>query len=126
MFSGQLVIHHNAEPGLTNVPIRLQVVPPDAAPGPAAGAPARFAIESIHPNPFNAAAEITFTLPSPGDVNLAVYDLAGRELTHVTEGFHPAGRYRVEIDAGNWASGVYIVRLQRKGSVRMSKMVCVK
>ncbi|MDZ4698193.1 MAG: T9SS type A sorting domain-containing protein [Rhodothermales bacterium] len=74
--------------------------------------PAQFTLSPNYPNPFNPRTRITYTLPVATDVRLAVYDLLGRERVVLVDTFQDAGRYAVEMDAGAWASGQYLYRIQ--------------
>src|SRR5207247_1587608 len=64
--------------------------------------PNRFSL-SVNPNP-SRSARVSFALPRGGQVELAVYDLAGRKLSTITSGRLPAGRYTKAWD-GRDASG---------------------
>jgi len=57
---------------------------------------------------------------------LAVYDISGREVKVLAEGFYPAGTHLVEWDAAGLPSGVYFARLQVGGEARTTKMLLVK
>ncbi|HEX9014534.1 MAG TPA: T9SS type A sorting domain-containing protein, partial [Chloroflexota bacterium] len=73
--------------------------------------PGSFGLEAAYPNPFNPATSIRFGLPSDAHVKLAVYDLLGREVARLAEGFHQAGYHTVTWNAQNAASGLYFARL---------------
>lgn len=73
------------------------------------------------PNPFNPTTTISFTLPSPTRVTVQIYDIRGREVKELVDGYLVAGRWDIEWkgedDAGRrLASGVYLysVRAYRK------------
>ena len=126
-YDGQLVFNHNAIFGSTDIPITMNVLHPDAVPGTDLLSPTKFSIESIHPNPFNAGITVSYTISHPGYVNLAVYDLTGREIAYLQDDYHETGRFHVNIDASDWSSGVYLARLESEGGIiRMAKLVCVK
>ncbi|MDZ7290475.1 MAG: clostripain-related cysteine peptidase [candidate division KSB1 bacterium] len=84
--------------------------------------PRRFSLEQNYPNPFgrlpfNPETMIRYTLPFAGEVNLAVYDLAGRRVATVESGFKSAGEHAVRWDGRDRAgqrvaSGVYFYRLE--------------
>ncbi len=84
-----------------------------------AGAPSRAtALAPVRPNPFRTSAEVEFVLANAAEVELAVFDLLGRERRMLARGrTWPAGRHRVTWD-GRGASdgavepGVYFVRLR--------------
>jgi hypothetical protein len=95
-----------------------------------AAAPVGFALTGNYPNPFNPSTTISFTLPSPGAVNLAIYDIAGRKVRDLASGSLPAGFHSVTWDGRDTngksvSSGVYISRLtqgERTVSRRMTLM----
>lgn len=89
------------------------------------GLPQTFTLHQNYPNPFNPSTQIKFDLPTPGNVLLKVYDVLGREVTTLVEGFHEAGHHAAMWDAAGHASGVYFVRFTAtdpSGTVRMNKM----
>ena len=82
-----------------------------------AAQPGALALEQNFPNPFNSGTVIRFDLDRPGEIELSLYDLAGRKVATLARGPRPAGRYEVRWDgrgpAGSrLASGVYLYRLQ--------------
>ena len=88
--------------------------------------PVSFSLYQNFPNPFNPATQITFDLPESGITKLAVYDILGREVNVLLNGFKPAGRYTVSFDAAELSSGIYFYTLQT-GKVRMTrKMILSK
>lgn len=78
------------------------------------------------PNPFNPATTIDFTLPAPGKTRLVVYDVTGRTVAVLVDGFFEAGTHTAVFDGTNLASGVYLARLTAGSTVRTGKMVLVK
>lgn len=71
-----------------------------------------FILEQNYPNPFNPSTIINFQLPEDGFVSLKVYDILGNEIMNLIEEEKTAGRYEVNFNASNFASGVYIYRLE--------------
>ncbi len=88
--------------------------------------PNDFSLQNIYPNPFNATTTIGYSLPAAGNVLLAVYDLAGREVARLVNGVKPAGTHEAVWVADGIASGVYVVRLVAGEKTAMSKVVLVK
>lgn len=93
--------------------------------------PREISLEQNYPNPFNAVTNIGFSLPQSGQVKLQVYDLLGRSVTTLQNGFMQAGSHTVEWDgrsaAGNeLASGVYFYRLQAENFDDTKKMLLIK
>ena len=66
---------------------------------------------SVHPNPFNETTTLTFTLPIASRVELALYDLLGRQVRTVLNEVRAAGEHHVSWDASGLASGIYFVRM---------------
>ena len=88
--------------------------------------PAEFAIRSVHPNPFNAQATVSYSLNRAGHTQLRVFDFAGREVSVYDYGVKQAGYHSAVIDAGALPSGLYIVQLTSGADVRQAKLVCIK
>jgi hypothetical protein len=86
--------------------------------------PERFGLHQNFPNPFNSATTITYELPVSSDVQLAVYDILGRQVRVLVDERRNAGVHRVQFDAGGVASGVYIYRL-KAGSYTQSRRLVV-
>lgn len=88
--------------------------------------PVDFGLIKAYPNPFNSLLRLSFDLNDIADVNVTIYDLAGRELTKLLEKRLIAGRHKIQIDAANWSSGIYLARLQARSATRLVKLVCIK
>ena len=92
--------------------------------------PSAYALEPNYPNPFNPTTEIRFALPEGADVRLIVYDALGREVARLVDGPVGAGYQHATFEAGSLPSGVYLYRLEAKGSAetfaKTGRMVLVK
>ena len=91
-----------------------------------AAGPQDFALEQNFPNPFNSSTLIRFTLAAPQKVELALYNLAGQRLATLAEGAREAGSHQVRWDARDFASGVYLYRLQAGLRVLSRKLVLLR
>jgi hypothetical protein len=79
-----------------------------------------------YPNPFNPATAISFQLSTASFVELKVYDLLGREIgTLLNEELLP-GWYTTQWNGSEYASGVYLYRIQAGRFVQTSKFVLLK
>jgi hypothetical protein len=76
------------------------------------GIPSAFALHTNYPNPFNPTTVLRFDLPEEGYVRLEVFDILGKSVAVLADGLRPAGYYSVVWDAGSYASGIYVARLQ--------------
>lgn len=74
--------------------------------------PDYFGLDQNYPNPFNPGTTIRFMVPKSDFVTLKVYNVLGKEVATLAEGYYQAGEYRVEWDAVDLPSGVYFYRLQ--------------
>ena len=74
--------------------------------------PTKNRLYSAHPNPFNPVTVLSFELRVPSYVNLAVYDISGRLVKELVNGWRDAGSHEVTFDGTDLASGVYIYRLE--------------
>jgi hypothetical protein len=88
--------------------------------------PASFVLEQNYPNPFNPSTTIKFQMPSKGFVTLKIYDIIGREVATLVDGFQEAGPHDVKFDASNLPSGVYLYRITTGTYVAAKKLVLIK
>lgn len=84
-----------------------------------------------YPNPFNPSTSISFYLPFPSAVSLAVFDAGGRRVRILENGVLTGGRYSVQWDGSNdsgspVSSGVYYCRLKAGKKQLTSKMVLLR
>ncbi len=81
---------------------------------------------SAQPNPMSDRTELRFSIHSDEAVTITVLDGSGREVARLLDGQrYDAGRYAVELDAGQLPSGTYLVRL-RAGEGQVVDRVVVR
>ncbi len=78
--------------------------------------PIRFAFRAPQPNPFRSRASLEFDLPTAENVELVIYDAAGRQVRVLVCGLFGAGQHRITWDGENEAGqslapGVYFARI---------------
>jgi hypothetical protein len=93
--------------------------------------PKKTFISFAYPNPFNASVAIRYSLPTESDVNLAIYDIRGREVkTIYKEGDSPGENYVLWDGTDNSgdkvSSGVYLYRLTAGEYEATSRMTLLK
>ena len=88
--------------------------------------PTTFYLDNAFPNPFNSITRLSYGLPVPGLINIAVYDIAGRQITTLVNREHIAGVHTVTWDASDLSSGVYVVKMESEGFSAVSKVVLMK
>ena len=90
------------------------------------GLPTTYAFDAAYPNPFNPTTHIKYALPTAGQVSLVIYDLSGREVARLIDGYQPAGRYKSTWNAGSFASGIYFARFKAAGFIKTQKVILMK
>lgn len=89
--------------------------------------PSSYALHQNYPNPFNPKTKISFTLPKPEPVRLAIYDLSGRLVETLLNTPLSAGVHQVEFDArDSYSSGIYLYKLETTNAMFTRKMVLLK
>ncbi len=87
--------------------------------------PTEFALHQNFPNPFNPITTISFALPVATDYELVIYNVMGQEVVTFT-GHSEPGIVKVDWDASNYASGVYLYKLAAGNFTATKKMVLLK
>ncbi len=88
--------------------------------------PGAFALNQNYPNPFNPTTEVSYQLSAGSLVTLRVYDILGREVATLVNGYQPAGLHTVTFDAKGLASGAYFYRLRSGTNVETKKCMLVR
>jgi len=89
------------------------------------------ALATNYPNPFNGDTVIRFTLPAPGDVELAILDLAGQRVAVLAQGVRQPGSHTIRWDGRGdggrlLASGAYLCRLRVGARVEARKLLLLR
>lgn len=88
--------------------------------------PGTFQLSQNFPNPFNPVTMINYKIQIPCKVVLKVYDVMGREIRTMVDGFQSAGQYSVSFNAVNLPSGIYIYKLNAGSNTLVKKMILLK
>ena len=78
------------------------------------------------PNPFNPTTLIEFELVLDSDVEVKVYNLAGKEIALLHKGFLSRGVHQFMFDASGFSSGVYLYQITTPLSSQTRKMILAK
>jgi hypothetical protein len=112
-----------ASTGLTYVepqaPGAVDVAPPPPA-------PLALRLLPVVPNPLHRFATVEFELPERARVRIALYDMAGRLVRTLADGYRDAGRGSVTLDARGLSGSVYFVKLQVGRTITSRSVVLVK
>jgi len=87
---------------------------------------AAFGLGQNYPNPFNPTTEVRYQLSAAGRAKLVVYDLLGREVVVLADGFQAEGSHTVQMNASQIASGIYVYRLTAGSLTQTRKMIVLK
>ena len=96
--------------------------------------PTEYTLYQNYPNPFNPVTTLKYDLPEAGYVSLIIYDILGRKVKELVNTKQQAGRYEIQFNATNLASGVYIYQLiaanpstsSGRGFMSSKKMILIK
>jgi hypothetical protein len=88
--------------------------------------PIAFSLKQNYPNPFNPSTKISYTVPERSNVSLKVFNLLGSEIAELVNGEIEAGTYKVNFNAVNLPSGVYLYQLKAGEFTQTKKMILLK
>lgn len=81
---------------------------------------------SAYPNPFNSMAKIFYTLPEDKQIEISIFDMLGRKVRSLVNGFEKKGDHTVTFNANSLPSGIYFYNLTAAGYSRTEKIVLMK
>lgn len=88
--------------------------------------PEKFILLQNYPNPFNPVTNIKFSIPENCYVTLKIYDVTGRLVETLLDGYIEAGYYNAEFNGMNFSSGIYYYTLVANGYKQTKKMILTK
>ncbi|RMD50439.1 MAG: T9SS C-terminal target domain-containing protein [Ignavibacteria bacterium] len=88
--------------------------------------PINFSLHQNYPNPFNPETNIQFDVPQVSDVKLEIYNILGQRVSTLINKKLSPGRYVVKTNLSNFASGVYIARMETRNYSKSIKMLLIK
>jgi len=80
----------------------------------------------IHPNPFNTNFKLKFTLIKKSKVNISLFDISGRLIKVLENGFLNSGVYSKIFNASELSSGIYFLRILSNNKTFSRKVVLLK
>ena len=97
---------------------------PNEAQGPSLAGTPQFELR-VAPNPFSSSLDpsISYSLPVAGIVSLNLYDISGKLVSALTQGYHPVGSYSLVTHQRALARGIYLLRLEAGGNRTTQKLV---
>ena len=97
-----------------------------------ASIPKKFSLAQNYPNPFNPSTNIQYSLPYTSKVTLEIFNVLGQRVNLLVNRIEKPGIKRITWNAGEFASGVYFVRViavslnNRKVFTATRKLVLIK
>jgi hypothetical protein len=88
--------------------------------------PEKYTLSQNYPNPFNPSTNIQFAVPSWGKIRVSVYDIRGKLVLDLFNGYMNAGNYIAVFDAGKYPSGIYFCVMKTERYFVTRKMMLVK
>ncbi len=124
------VVHGITEPGVyalfsTSVPTGVNDPPSQG------NLPQRFELSQNYPNPFNPVTTISYSVASPSQVTIEVFNILGRKVRTLVDEMKQAGSYRIEWNGHDEAgkpvsTGVYLYRFSAGDVMQTKKMLLLK
>ncbi len=88
--------------------------------------PSAYTLMQNHPNPFNPTTIIEYELPVRSKVLLNVYDILGNKVATLVNEVKNAGKYKVQFNGADLASGIYFYELTANNNSVIKKMILMK
>ncbi|MBE2228474.1 MAG: Omp28-related outer membrane protein [Ignavibacteria bacterium] len=88
--------------------------------------PDKYELSQNYPNPFNPVTNVHFSIPKSTHASFKVYNAVGQLMGVYLDGYVNAGQYNADIDASNFASGIYYYTLSTPDFTQTKKMILVK
>ena len=89
--------------------------------------PSSFKLYQNFPNPFNPSTRIRFDVPKNNEiVSIKVYDLLGKEVQVLSNGYLNPGSYTTEFNGEKLSSGIYFCTFRSGSHYEIMRMVLIK
>ena len=85
-----------------------------------------YTLLKTYPNPFNNQSQIEFYLPAAGQASLVIYDVQGREVMTLADGYRTGGIHSITFDASMMSTGVYFAMLETAQITMTEKLLLIK
>jgi hypothetical protein len=85
-----------------------------------------FGLASAYPNPFNPCLYIQYVLDQDAQTNIGIFDLNGKLIANLENGFKEAGNYELTWQATDVASGLYLLKIIADEKTDLRKVSLLK
>lgn len=79
-----------------------------------------------YPNPFNSETKIRFSISANSHVTLKLYNLLGKQISVLEDGYFDAGAHTILFNSNEISSGVYIYKLEANNKIIVRFLTIVK
>jgi len=93
---------------------------------PSGSIPTEFALLGNYPNPFNPTTTITYSVPMTSHVIIEIFDITGRQVATLINGWRDAGTHQVTFDGSNLPSGIYFYEMSAGNYHAVRKAILLK
>ena len=91
--------------------------------------PTEFSLYPAFPNPFNPITTIRFDIPqteSSKFITIAIYDLQGRQVETLINGYMYPGEHNIQWQANQFSSGIYFIYFSYDNNIDTQKLILLK
>jgi outer membrane protein assembly factor BamB len=88
--------------------------------------PIDYTLMQNYPNPFNPSTTIQFALPKEGRVSIKLFNMLGKHIATLLDGFHSAGYHEVTVNLDSFSSGIYFYQMRVGSFIETKKMLLMK
>jgi hypothetical protein len=93
---------------------------------PLAATPIEFGLSFANANPSGSLARIAYAVPAPSHVTIRLFDVGGREISTLIDGYVEPGYHEAELRASGLGGGIYFCRMDATGFSATKKLVLIK
>lgn len=85
-----------------------------------------YTLEQNYPNPFNPATRINYDLPENTHVKITVFDVQGKMVNTLVDGYRTAGCHSVDFNGTDLSSGIYFYTIEAGTFSKTKKMILIR
>jgi hypothetical protein len=84
---------------------------------------ASFVLFQNYPNPFSSTTLIKYELRNPTNISIKIFDIAGKEVATIFQGFQQAEEHEIEWNADGLKNGVYLFELETEEGIDTKRCI---
>jgi len=88
--------------------------------------PIQFYLDQNYPNPFNPITKIKFSVPYFSQISITIYDVRGNLVKKLVNEDYEPGNYVINVNAQDYASGMYFYKLENGQESHVKKFMLIK